>query len=120
MKPWLEMVLSPGQIECPKCVWLLTKWESRKRFQGGLETSLRKRRASWAAVSGSAPHGRAQYDTRADVPEKIAMQISGHKTASMLWRYNITDARDIKDAGKRTERYLEAQRGHQDAHIPRH
>jgi len=42
---------------------------------------------------------------RAGVPEKIAMQISGHKTASMRWRYNNTDARDIKDA------YLEAQRG---------
>lgn len=55
---------------------------------------------------------------RAGVPEKIAMQISGHKTASMLWRYNITDARDIKDAGKRTERYLEAQRGQQHAQTP--
>jgi integrase len=44
---------------------------------------------------------------RAGVPERVAMQISGHKTASMLWRYNITDARDIKDAGKRTGRYLD-------------
>jgi hypothetical protein len=44
---------------------------------------------------------------RAGVPEKVAMQISGHKTASMLWRYNITDTRDVKEAGKRTERYLE-------------
>ena len=52
---------------------------------------------------------------RAGVPEKIAMQISGHKTASMLWRYNITDTRDIKDAGKRTERYLEARRGKEHA-----
>ena len=32
---------------------------------------------------------------------------AGHKTASMLWRYNIVDARDIKEAGRRTERYLE-------------
>jgi len=40
---------------------------------------------------------------RAGVPEKIAMQISGHKTASRLCRYNITDTRDIKDAGKRSE-----------------
>jgi hypothetical protein len=47
---------------------------------------------------------------RAGVPEKVAMQISGHKTASMLWRYNITDTRDVKDAGKRTERYLEAKK----------
>jgi hypothetical protein len=47
---------------------------------------------------------------RAGVPEKVAMEISGHKTASMLWRYNIVDARDIKEAGLRTERYLQEQK----------
>jgi len=47
---------------------------------------------------------------RAGVPEKTAMAVSGHKTASMLWRYNILDARDIQEAGKRTERYLAQQR----------
>jgi integrase len=47
---------------------------------------------------------------RAGVPEKVAMEVSGHKTASMLWRYNIVDTRDIKEAGKRTERYLREQR----------
>jgi hypothetical protein len=55
---------------------------------------------------------------RAGIPEKIAMQISGHKTASRLWRYNIIDARDIQEAGKRTERYLEAQKGQQHAELP--
>jgi integrase len=48
---------------------------------------------------------------RAGVPEKVAMEVSGHKTASMLWRYNIVDARDIKEAGCRTERYLREQKG---------
>ena len=47
---------------------------------------------------------------RAGVPEKVAMEVSGHKTASMLWRYNIVDARDIKEAGRRTERYLREQK----------
>jgi hypothetical protein len=28
----------------------------------------------------------------------------------MLWRYNILDARDIQEAGKRAERYLALQR----------
>jgi hypothetical protein len=42
---------------------------------------------------------------RAGVPGKVAIEISGHKTASMLWRYNITDTRDVKEAayGKPTE-----------------
>ena len=35
------------------------------------------------------------------------MVISGHKTASMLWRYNITDTRDIQEAGRRMQLYLE-------------
>ena len=43
------------------------------------------------------------------------MQISGHKTNSMLWRYNITNERDIRDAGERTEAYLKAQREEQHA-----
>jgi integrase len=47
---------------------------------------------------------------RAGVPEKIALEGSGHKTASMLWRYNIVYARDIKEAGRRTERYLQEQK----------
>jgi hypothetical protein len=34
------------------------------------------------------------------------MQISGHKTAAMLWRYDITDTRDVVEAGKRTGEYL--------------
>jgi hypothetical protein len=46
---------------------------------------------------------------RAGVPEKIAMTVSGHRTASMLWRYNIVDTRDVVEAGRRTQRYLEEQ-----------
>lgn len=48
----------------------------------------------------------------------IAMRISGQKTASMLWRPNIANAGDIRDAGKRTERYLKAQRGAEHANLP--
>ena len=40
---------------------------------------------------------------RAGVPAKVAMEISGHRTPAMLWRYDITDARDVVEAGKRTK-----------------
>lgn len=119
MKPWLEMLLS-GQIESPKCVWLFSRnGQPVKDFK-----------ADWAKACESAGVPELLFHDlrrtavrnmiRAGVPEKVAMLISGHKTASMLWRYNITDTRDIKEAGKRTERYLEAQKGQEHAHLPTH
>ncbi|MBV9180240.1 MAG: tyrosine-type recombinase/integrase [Acidobacteria bacterium] len=118
MKPWLEMLLSRGQIESPKCVWLFSRnGQPVKDFKADWKQACEK-----AGVPELLFHDLRRTAVRnmirAGVPEKIAMLISGHKTASMLWRYNITDARDIKDAGKRTERYLEAQRGQEHAHLP--
>lgn len=120
MKPWLEMLLSRGQVESPKCVWLFSlNGKPVKDFKADWKQACEK-----AGVPGLLFHDLRRTAVRnmirAGVPEKIAMQISGHKTASMLWRYNITDTRDIKEAGKRTERYLEAQRGQQHAHLPTH
>src|SRR6185312_11826691 len=44
---------------------------------------------------------------RAEIPggEKMARLISGHKTRSVFERYNITDERDIQDAGKALEAF---------------
>ena len=118
MKPWLEMLLSRGAVESPKCVWLFSRnGKPIRSFKGDWEQAC-----AAAGVPELLFHDLRRTAVRnmirAGVPEKVAMQISGHKTASMLWRYNITDARDIKDAGKRTERYLKVQKGEEHAGKP--
>jgi integrase len=107
MAPWLEMLLSRGAIESPKCPWPFSRADKRvKDFRADWEQACKK-----AGVPELLFHDLRRTAVRnmirAGVPEKTAMRISGHKTASMLWRYNIQDTRDIKEAGRRTGRYLQ-------------
>jgi hypothetical protein len=42
---------------------------------------------------------------RAGVQDKIAMDITGHRTRSVFDRYNIVDEADVRGAGERLEEY---------------
>ena len=110
MAAWLEMLLARGKSQSPNGKYLFI-WEDG--------TPIRDFRGAWERACASAGLPELLFHDlrrtavrnmiRAGVPEKVAMEVSGHKTASILWRYNIVDARDIKEAGRRTERYLKEQ-----------
>jgi integrase len=47
--------------------------------------------------------------SRADVPEAVAIEITGHKTRSMYRRYRIVDERDLRETTEKLQNHLESQ-----------
>jgi hypothetical protein len=44
---------------------------------------------------------------RAGVPKNVAMEISSHQARSVFGRYTITDERDLREAMRKTQEYLQ-------------
>jgi hypothetical protein len=45
---------------------------------------------------------------RAGIPERVAMQMTGHKTPSVFQRYNIVSGGDLQDAARRLDQVMNA------------
>ena len=75
----------------------LGRWEPAKRKNGD----------EYKRYVGLNPHdfrrSAIRNMTRRGISETVAMKISGHKTAHVFRRYNITDERDLAEATKKIE-----------------
>jgi len=112
--PDLHMVLTEAkrrhEAKYPTCPWVCHRFGKR----------LLEIRGSWhKACHRVGLEGRLIHDfrrtavrnmTRAGIPEKVAMAISGHKTRSVFDRYNIVNEGDLKAAAGRLTEYFEREK----------
>jgi len=79
--------------------------------ESGFNKAWRKARLA-AGCPGRIPHDfrRTAVRTlvRAGVPERVAMQLTGHKTRAIFERYNITSPGDLREAARRLDAYTSA------------
>lgn len=79
---------------------------------------IREFRKAWAsACKAAGVEGRKFHDlrrtgvrnlVRAGVPQSVAMAISGHRTASVFRRYDITSEQDLREAVAKVTAYVES------------
>ena len=85
------------------CPWVFQRdGQPIKRLQRVWEKAFRA-----AGCPGRMPHDfrrtAVRNLVRVGIPERVAMQMTGHKTRSVFERYNIVSAGDLREAVKRLD-----------------
>jgi integrase len=109
LAPELEMARAAIDQSFPDCPWVCNR---NGKPLSAIYKDWRKA-CEAAAVPDLRPHDLRRTAVRnmlrAGIAEKVAMQIIGHKTAAMLWRYAIINERDLKEAGSKMDRWLQSE-----------
>jgi integrase len=92
-------------------VYLVGQKAGQQITEGGFNKAWRKARLK-AGCLGRIPHDfrrtAVRNLVRAAVPERVAMQLTGHKTRAVFERYNIVRAGDLRNAARRLDTYASA------------
>jgi integrase len=97
------------------CVFVYTVGEKagKRVSESGFNKAWRKARKA-AGCPGRIPHDfrrtAVRNLVRAGVPERVAMQLTGHKTRAVFERYNITSPNDLREAAHRLDAFTAAAR----------
>jgi integrase len=132
MEPWLKRQKSFRDDYFQKCeyvcFWYPIDCEPKPRskdVRGGRRndpgTPLKSFYESWRnAVTNAGVPNLLFHDLRrsavrnmiekAGLSNKRAMEISGHKTQAMIFRYDIVSLADIKESGEKMDGWIKAQR----------
>ncbi len=101
-KSWATACIAAelGWMVCPKC-----GSKGTAHWCKGCKTETRYKGRTFHDFRRSA----VRNMVRGGVPQSVAMKISGHKTASMFKRYDISDEKDLTSAMRNIERYHAAE-----------
>jgi integrase len=104
---WIVASLAAGQgrMVCPKC-----KREGKNPTPRCSCSHCRAPMKYEGRIFHDFRRSAARDMIRAGVAQRIAMDITGHRTMSMFQRYNITDTDELRDALLKTQLYRDEQK----------